>query len=59
MAGNYQEIYRICPNCDGTEKTIQDVLDPITGAKTGETYEIECPDCEGFGKVLWGYLKTT
>lgn len=59
MAENYQEIYIICKNCNGTEVTIHHMLDPLTGAQTDETYEVECPDCEGKGKVLWGYLKIT
>jgi uncharacterized Zn finger protein len=58
MTANYKEIYVICPNCKGDEITIQNVLDPLTGEKTEQTYEIECPDCKGLGKILWGYLKT-
>ncbi len=50
---NFMKIFKICPQCKGNKIIIinnnsYDSLPP---------QEIECPTCEGEGKLFWGKLK--
>lgn len=44
------DIYKKCKACDGTGKiTINDET-----YDSGPAEEVDCPTCNGEGKVLWG-----
>ena len=54
MAGQITKIYQVCPRCKG-EKALTINDQPYD---EGPPETIECHECEGSGRLLWGGFET-
>jgi DnaJ-class molecular chaperone len=50
-------IKKICSNCAGTGKIIQSPFQWVdVNGNPVTTTEIDCPVCQGTGKIVWGEI---